>query len=78
MHKNYIRSPYQAYEILAQAVRELENLPIFRIPWGHNILLMQQLKDNKQRLWYAEKAIEYGWSRSMLEAWIKSDLYNRN
>lgn len=34
---------YQAYEVCAQAVRKLNNeeLPcFFRIPWGHNILLL--------------------------------------
>ena len=27
---------YTSYEIVAQAVRQLEKLPIFNIPWGHN------------------------------------------
>lgn len=30
-----------------------------------------------QRLWYAQRAIKNGWSRSILEIWIKSDLFNR-
>ncbi len=68
---------YEAYGNSRTAVRELEELPIFTIPWGHNVVLLQKLKNNDQRLWYAQKSIEYGWSRSMLETWIKSDLYNR-
>lgn len=66
-----------AYEKVAQAVRQFESLPIFGIPWGHNILLIQRVKKEEERLWYAAKAIEHGWSRSMLETWMKSDLYNR-
>lgn len=66
-----------AYEKVAQAVRQLESLPIFDIPWGHNILLVQKLKNNDERLWYASKTIEHGWSRSMLTIWIENGLYRR-
>ncbi len=40
-------------------------------------MLFQKLKSTKEQLWYAQKAIEYGWSRNALETWIKSDLYSR-
>ena len=59
------------------AVGLIEEMPIFRIPWGHNAVLLEKLKDDKERFWYAQKAIENGWSRSMLESWIESDLYSR-
>ena len=68
---------FLAYEKVAQAARQFDSLPILCIPWGHNILLLQKIKNDNERLWYASKAIEHGWSRSMLEIWIKSDLYNR-
>jgi predicted nuclease of restriction endonuclease-like (RecB) superfamily len=73
----YMRSFFMVYEKVQQAVGQFENLPIFRIPWGHNVILIQKLKQNEERLWYAEKAIEHGWSRSMLETWIKANLYKR-
>ncbi len=47
------------------------------IPWGHNIALLEKLQNTNQRLWYAKKTIENGWSRSMLLMWIESDLYSR-
>jgi len=72
-----MRAFYLAYEKVPQAVAQIEILPIFNIPWGHNAVLLEQVKDHDQRLWYAQRAIENGWSRSMLETWIKSDLYNR-
>ncbi len=68
---------FSAYEKVAQAVRQFESLPIFSIPWGHNILLLQKVKDVNERLWYASKTIEHGWSRSMLTIWIENDLYHR-
>jgi len=55
---------------LAQAARELEPpiLPqaVAEIPWGHNVVLIEKVKDPAQRLWYAAKAVEQGWSRDML------------
>lgn len=47
------------------------------IPWGHNLLLLFKLKDVDQRLWYAHETTVNGWSRSMLEHWIESNLYAR-
>ena len=68
---------FSAYEKVAQAVRQFASLPVFEIPWGHNVVLLQKLKSDKERLWYAEKTTQHGWSRSMLETWIKADLYKR-
>jgi|GEM_PF-3400894 len=68
---------YRAYAIVSQAVTQLESSPIFCIPWGHNVVLLHKLKNNDERLWYAEKTIENGWSRTILEIQIESDLYNR-
>ncbi len=68
---------YQTYTIVSQAVRQFDEFPFFSIPWGHNVVLITKLKSYDQRLWYAKKAIENGWSRSMLEMWIESDLYHR-
>ena len=59
----------QEGEFLPQAVAE--------IPWGHNVILLEKLKDSAQRIWYALQASANGWSRSMLDHWIESDLYSR-
>ena len=56
-------------DILPQAVSE--------IPWGHNIILLQKLKNARERLWYAQQTTNNGWSRAMLTHWIESDLYAR-
>lgn len=47
------------------------------LPWGHNIRLMQKVKDPDQRLWYLQESLDKGWSRDMLVLWIDSDLYAR-
>lgn len=63
-----------AYEKVAQAVRQFESMPIFSIPWGHNIMLLQKIKDANERLWYTSKVIEHGWSSSTLTVWIENDI----
>jgi predicted nuclease of restriction endonuclease-like (RecB) superfamily len=61
------------------APREKQFLPqaVAEIPWGHNVTLREKLKDSAQRTWYARQATANGWSRSMLDHWIESDLYSR-
>ena len=54
---------------LPQAVSE--------IPWGHNILLLQQLEKREHRLWYAEQARSHGWSRLLLQAQIAKKAHAR-
>ena len=66
---------------VAQPVRLLpESTPpeaVAGIPWGHNVVLMQKVKDQAQRLWYAAKAVEHGWSRTILTVQIESGLFER-
>ena len=61
---------YNKTAILQQAVGE--------IPWGHNITIFSKIKENNQRLWYAQKTIENGWSRNVLSLQIQSNLYARD
>lgn len=72
-----MRTFYLTYEKVQQAVGQLQDAPIFQIPWGHNVILFTRLKTTQQRLWYAQKAIDHGWSRTMLEHWIDTNLYSR-
>jgi len=75
----YMRTFYKTYEIVQQAAGQLETPPDFclNIPWWHNVILIDKVKNLTEREWYARKAIENGWSRSMLELWIESELYHR-
>lgn len=56
-------------EIPAQAVREL--------PWGHIVVLIEQVKDPAARDWYAANAAQNGISRSILAMQIEQELYAR-
>ena len=51
--------------------------PVAQIPWGHNILLMEKVKDLPTRLWYMSQTIEQGWSRDTLTAMIKGRAHDR-
>ena len=73
----HMRAFYLAYEKVQQPARQFEELPIFNIPWWHNVILLTKLKVTDERLWYAQKAIENGWSRNTLGLWLESDLYHR-
>ncbi len=48
-----------------------------QLPWGHNIRLLDRVADVAEREWYIRAAIEYGWSRSVLELQIETNLYAR-
>lgn len=47
------------------------------LPWGHNVVLMEKIKDKKIRKLYIQKTIENGWSRNVLEMQIKSNYHLR-
>ena len=81
----YMRSFYLAWTDdaakLQQPVGELgaHNVPqvLGQIPWGHNLQLLAKLRDPTERLWYAEKVVQHGWSRAVLVHQIELDLYGR-
>ncbi len=48
-----------------------------QITWYHNLTLLEKVKRRAERLWYARKIVENGWSRNVLVHWIESGLYGR-
>lgn len=48
-----------------------------QLPWWHNLLLLEKLKDPLMREWYAQEVIKNGWSGRALEEAIRSNLYDR-
>ena len=70
-----------AFAIVPQPVGQIVEggLPraVAGIPWGHNVVLVERVKDPSERLWYARKTVENGWSRNVLVHWIESGLYDR-
>ena len=68
----YMRSFAAAYpdEAIMQQV-------VAQLPWGHNVSLLDKLETQEERLWYAQQAIENGWSRDVLTLQITTGLRNR-
>jgi predicted nuclease of restriction endonuclease-like (RecB) superfamily len=50
---------------------------VAQLPWGHNVVLLDAVSGHAQRLWYAQAAIEHGWSRNMLKHQVETSLYDR-
>lgn len=50
---------------------------VAQIPWGHNRILLDRVKDPSVRAWYVHAAIEHGWSRAVLDLQIESRLHER-
>jgi predicted nuclease of restriction endonuclease-like (RecB) superfamily len=51
--------------------------PVAQIPWGHNVRLLDLVKQPEERLWYIRQTIEHGWSRNVLVMQIDGGLYRR-
>ena len=47
------------------------------IPWRTNRMLLDKLNTQEERLWYAHKTIENGWSSNVLELQIQNRLMER-
>ena len=48
-----------------------------KLPWFHNCVLLDKVKDTTERLWYIQQAILNGWSRNVLVMQIEGGLYRR-
>lgn len=64
-----IAETYPEEEFVRQAVAQ--------IPWSHNCILVDKIKDKNKRVWYIQETIEHGWSRNILVHQIESGLYRR-
>jgi predicted nuclease of restriction endonuclease-like (RecB) superfamily len=68
----YMRAFAEAYseeQIVQQVVGQ--------IPWGHNLMILDKVKDLAARQWYAQQVTTNGWSRNILAMQIESQLYQR-
>lgn len=71
----YMKQMYLLYncgENLQQLAAKIDDVPdvideaVFSIPWGHQMYILDKIKDVKEALFYVHKIIENGWSRNML------------
>lgn len=57
--------------------REIVQASLAQIGWYQNITLLEKLKEDNLRLWYAHKTLENGWSHTVLVHQIESNLHKR-
>ena len=50
---------------------------VAKLPWGHNVRLLDYVKDPAEREWYVRQTIENGWSRNVLAAQVAGGLHHR-
>lgn len=50
---------------------------VAKLPWGHNLLLIEKVKDKDIRRIYAEATIKNGWSRNILSVQIETEFHKR-
>ncbi len=62
-----------------ETYRDLSNLPIplAKLPWSFNCLLIDKIKEVEKRLWYAKQCFENGWSYIFLNHQIDLKLFER-
>lgn len=61
-----------------QQVAEKFSTPIFNVPWGHQMLLIDRFSDAPRKaLFFVNQIVSNGWSRDMLRNFIDTDLYER-
>lgn len=81
MYPDVVICPQVEDELIADANRPQvgDDLQIiFRIPWGHNKIILDKCKGNSAKaLFYIRKTIENNWSRDVLRNFLGTDLYER-
>jgi len=56
---------------------EITKQLVSQIPWGHNVVITQKIKNPNEAIFYVNKTIENSWSRNVLVFQIDSGLYSR-
>ena len=59
--------------------KDEEKLPpaVAKLPWTHNVMLLEKIKDKNIRFWYANEAANNNWSKVVLGHQIDMKLYER-
>ncbi len=57
--------------------RSIVQEALAQIPWLHNLTLLEKLTESTDRLWYARRARQEGWSQSVMMLQIERQTHNR-
>jgi predicted nuclease of restriction endonuclease-like (RecB) superfamily len=61
-NKGDIKVPQAVAKISGDSAQSIVQQLVAKIPWGHNILLMEKVKDLPIRLWYMQQVVKQDWS----------------
>ncbi len=50
---------------------------VAQIPWGHNLVILNKIKNPNEAVFYVQKTLQNNWSRVVLTHQIESNLYQR-
>ncbi|MDP3639720.1 MAG: PDDEXK nuclease domain-containing protein [Nanoarchaeota archaeon] len=68
-----IRQWHPYYSAMDEKVQQL----VRQLPWGHNMTIVNKIKDPLEAVFYLAEAIRNNWSRNVLIHQIESGLYQR-
>lgn len=77
--KGFSRSNLYAMRQFAELYPEgvIVQQAVGQLSWGHICLLIHKVASESVREWYAQQAIEQGWSRNVLNMMVESELHLR-
>lgn len=64
------------YYLSVKDNEELKELS-YKIPWSHNTIIMDRVKNNNEKIWYIKETYNNGWSYDYLEIQVKRNAYYR-
>lgn len=64
------------YYLSVKENEELKELS-YKIPWSHNTIIMDRVKNDNEKIWYIKETYNNGWSYDYLEIQVKRDAYSR-
>lgn len=74
-YPNFLLQPAAKAELPEDKQDAILQQAAAKLPWGHHQVILTKLKTSEERAFYIQKAVENGWSRSILEHQIDSNLY---
>lgn len=90
-HSSIVQSPTaqlnknaktENYTIAKSAISQIPSynfeLPVKHLPWTHNIILIQKVKDIRARYWYMIQCIKSHWKAEYLKEVIDLDYYGKH
>ena len=77
--KGYSATNLRYMKKFAKTYNEFEIFPhaVGKLAWRSNRMLLDKLKNNEERFWYANKALENNWNSTVLEHQIATRLIDR-